>query len=86
MSVFGSHGRVRSEQFSTGDVGYVPQGYGHYIENAGSEDLEKRRRPGGDAWNLKGTSPSSQSQFAHRAGLPGQQSTLKACFDQMGAL
>jgi oxalate decarboxylase len=40
MSVFGSHGRVRSEQFSTGDVGYVPQGYGHYIENSGSEDLD----------------------------------------------
>jgi oxalate decarboxylase len=40
MSVFGSHGRVRMEQFAAGDVGYVPQGYGHYIENAGSEDLE----------------------------------------------
>jgi len=39
--------------------------------------VAQRRRPGGDAWNLKGTSPSSQSQFAHRAGLPGQQSTLK---------
>jgi oxalate decarboxylase len=40
MSVFGSHGRVRTEQFAAGDVGYVPQGYGHYIENTGSEDLE----------------------------------------------
>ncbi len=40
MSVFGSHGRVRLEEFAAGDVGYVPQGYGHYIENAGSEDLE----------------------------------------------
>ena len=40
MSVFGSHGRVRTEEFNAGDVGYVPQGYGHYIENAGSEDLE----------------------------------------------
>jgi oxalate decarboxylase len=40
MSVFGSHGRVRLEEFNAGDVGYVPQGYGHYIENAGSEDLE----------------------------------------------
>ncbi|HZN31844.1 MAG TPA: cupin domain-containing protein [Xanthobacteraceae bacterium] len=40
MSVFGSHGRVRAEEFAAGDVGYVPQGYGHYIENAGSEDLE----------------------------------------------
>jgi oxalate decarboxylase len=40
MSVFGSHGRVRTEEFAAGDVGYVPQGYGHYIENAGSEELE----------------------------------------------
>jgi oxalate decarboxylase len=40
MSVFGSHGRVRTEQFGAGDVGYVPQGYGHYIENTGTEDLE----------------------------------------------
>jgi len=40
MSVFGSNGRVRMEEFNAGDVGYVPQGYGHYIENAGSEDLE----------------------------------------------
>ena len=40
MSVFGSGGRVRTEDFNAGDVGYVPQGYGHYIENAGNEDLE----------------------------------------------
>jgi oxalate decarboxylase len=40
MSVFGSNGRVRMEEFDAGDVGYVPQGYGHYIENAGSDDLE----------------------------------------------
>jgi oxalate decarboxylase len=40
MSVFGSHGRVRNEEFGSGDVGYVPQGYGHYIENAGNEELE----------------------------------------------
>jgi oxalate decarboxylase len=40
MSVFGSHGRVRTDQFRAGDVGYVPQGYGHYIENVGTEDLD----------------------------------------------
>jgi oxalate decarboxylase len=40
MGVFGSHGRERTEEFNAGDVGYVPQGYGHYIENAGTEDLE----------------------------------------------
>ena len=40
MSVFGSNGRVRTEELSAGDVGYVPQGYGHYIENTGNDDLE----------------------------------------------
>jgi oxalate decarboxylase len=40
LGVFGSHGRVRTEDMYAGDVGYVPQGYGHYIENAGNEDLE----------------------------------------------
>jgi len=40
MSVFGSHGRVRTEEFNPGDVGYVPQGYGHYIENSGSDALD----------------------------------------------
>lgn len=37
MGVFGSGGRERTEEFSTGDVGYVPMGYGHYIENTGGE-------------------------------------------------
>jgi oxalate decarboxylase len=40
MTVFGSHGRARTDEFAAGDVGYVPQGYGHYIENTGTEDLE----------------------------------------------
>jgi len=40
MTVFGSHGRARTDEFGAGDVGYVPQGYGHYIENIGSDDLE----------------------------------------------
>jgi oxalate decarboxylase len=40
MGVFGSHGRARVEEMNAGDVGYVPQGYGHYIENAGTEDLD----------------------------------------------
>lgn len=40
MGVFGSHGRTRTEEFGAGDVGYVPQGYGHYIENAGKDDVE----------------------------------------------
>ena len=40
MTVFGSHGRARTEEFAAGDVGYVPQGYGHYIENIGTDELE----------------------------------------------
>lgn len=40
MTVFGSHGRARTEEFAGGDVGYVPQGYGHYIENTGPDELE----------------------------------------------
>jgi oxalate decarboxylase len=40
MTVFGSHGRARTEEFGPDDVGYVPTGYGHYIENIGADDLE----------------------------------------------
>ena len=40
MTVFGSHGRARTDIFGAGDVGYVPQDYGHYIENTGDSDLE----------------------------------------------
>jgi oxalate decarboxylase len=39
MTVFGSAGRARTEEFAPGDVGYVPQGFGHYIENTGTEEL-----------------------------------------------
>ena len=40
MTVFGSHGRARTDEFGAGDVGYVPQGNGQYIENTSSGDLE----------------------------------------------
>jgi oxalate decarboxylase len=40
MTVFASGGRARTEEFGPGDVGYVPRGYGHYIENIGDGDLE----------------------------------------------
>ena len=39
MTVFGSDGRARTEQFTPGDAGYIPRGYGHYIENTGEEPL-----------------------------------------------
>ena len=32
MTLFGSHGRYRTETLNKGDVGYIPQGYGHSIE------------------------------------------------------
>jgi oxalate decarboxylase len=35
MTVFGSGGLARTENLSPGDVAYVQQGYGHYIENTG---------------------------------------------------
>lgn len=37
VGVFGSHGRVKTEEFGPGHVGFVPQGYGHYIEQLGDE-------------------------------------------------
>jgi oxalate decarboxylase len=40
LSVFGSHGRVKTMPYSKGMVGFVKQGYGHYIENTGTETLK----------------------------------------------
>jgi oxalate decarboxylase len=37
LTVFGSSGRVRTEDVSAGDATYIPRGYGHHIENVGSE-------------------------------------------------
>ncbi|REK09050.1 MAG: cupin domain-containing protein [Planctomycetota bacterium] len=36
VTMFGSHGRFRSETLEKGDVAYIPQGYGHSIENVGT--------------------------------------------------
>jgi oxalate decarboxylase len=33
IGLFGSHGRYRTEDFGPGDAGYIPQGFGHYLEN-----------------------------------------------------
>lgn len=40
MTVFGSEGRKITREFEPGDVGYVPMGYGHYVESIGDEDCE----------------------------------------------
>jgi oxalate decarboxylase len=37
-TMFGSHGRYRVETFAQGDVGYIPQGYGHSVENVGKSN------------------------------------------------
>jgi len=37
VTMFGSHGRYRTETLEKGDVGYIPQGYGHSIENVGEQ-------------------------------------------------
>jgi oxalate decarboxylase len=36
VTMFGSHGRFRTETLERGDVAYIPQGYGHSIENIGN--------------------------------------------------
>jgi len=40
MTVFSSHGHAQTSDFAPTDIGYVPQGFGHYIENTGDEDLK----------------------------------------------
>lgn len=37
VTLFGSQGRWRQENLRKGDVGYIPQGFGHSIENVGRE-------------------------------------------------
>jgi len=37
VTLFGSRGRYREESLDAGDVGYIPQGYGHSIENVGCD-------------------------------------------------
>jgi oxalate decarboxylase len=37
VTMFGANGRYRTETLTKGDVGYIPQGYGHSIENVGDK-------------------------------------------------
>jgi oxalate decarboxylase len=37
VTMFGSHSRHRIETLEKGDVAYIPQGYGHSIENVGDK-------------------------------------------------
>jgi len=40
VSIFGSHGRVKTMAYSKGMIAFIKQGYGHYIENTGTETLK----------------------------------------------
>ena len=40
LTVFGSSGRARTEDVSTGDATYIPRGYGHHIENVGTDEVQ----------------------------------------------
>lgn len=40
LSIFGSHGRVKTMSYKKGMVSFIKQGYGHYIENTGTETLK----------------------------------------------
>ncbi|HEX5432465.1 MAG TPA: cupin domain-containing protein [Bryobacteraceae bacterium] len=40
VTIFGSHGRVKTEDFGPGQVAFVKQGYGHFIEQVGDEPTE----------------------------------------------
>jgi oxalate decarboxylase len=37
VTMFGSHGRYRTETLDQGDAGYIPQGFGHSVENVGGK-------------------------------------------------
>jgi oxalate decarboxylase len=40
VTIFGSHGRVKTMPYGKGMVAFIKQGYGHFIENTGSETLK----------------------------------------------
>src|ERR1700730_4743999 len=37
VTIFGAHGRARTEEFRPGQVCFIQQGFGHYVEQLGSE-------------------------------------------------
>ena len=40
VTVFGAHGRAKTEEFEPGSIGFIPQGFGHYVEQVGTEPME----------------------------------------------
>ena len=39
MTVFASGGKARTFNYQAGDVGYIPHGMAHYVQNLGDEPL-----------------------------------------------
>jgi oxalate decarboxylase len=37
MTIFGAHGRIKTDEFGPGQVAFVNEGFGHYIEQVGDE-------------------------------------------------
>ena len=40
VTVFGAHGRSRTEEFGPGQIAFIQQGFGHYVEQVGSEPTQ----------------------------------------------
>ncbi len=40
VTIFGSHGRVKTEELGPGHVAFVKQGYGHFVEQLGDEPAQ----------------------------------------------
>jgi oxalate decarboxylase len=40
LTLFGSHGRVKTMDYDKGKVAFIKQGYGHFIENTGNEEMK----------------------------------------------
>jgi oxalate decarboxylase len=40
VTIFGAHGRAKTEEFGPGQICFIQQGFGHYVEQVGSEPTE----------------------------------------------
>jgi oxalate decarboxylase len=40
VTIFGAHGRIKSDEFGPGQVAFIKQGFGHFIEQIGDEPTE----------------------------------------------
>jgi len=40
VTIFGAHGRAKTEEFGPGQVSFIQQGFGHFVEQVGAEPTE----------------------------------------------